>query len=390
MMTVFASSDGVNYTVVEPTAASTLPQSKGRDQSDSASSGKTPFSKDSTRNSRSTASSTAMQRTGAANSHGASARTTSGLLLQNEDAAKDPTVAADLSVAYSGVEIMKQTVSKLALRVEQLEEGQAALRHAAHEWQCKFEEATSSNHQLRNQLDHLERSIAASNAIGNVTSQTVLTDITSRRPQSQGRTALKSSPVSASNLALLNAVEELRRKNISSEIQLDGIHQRGSCSITTVGDISNCNGAQHTPLSSNSSVGSRGVVEAVGASLANGCDALLEQLKRVEEELKRGCSAGDGFQGGDQSLESVIHEHREAVIALQRSVEDVVNHRHLAIESCESSVSTARTVEDFDKISGILTFEMERGSRLRSFIPTFSLLAMAVDRLQMVTLKPSE
>ncbi|RNF27289.1 uncharacterized protein Tco025E_00480 [Trypanosoma conorhini] len=121
------------------------------------------------------------------------------------------------------------------------------------------------------------------------------------------------------------------------------------------------------------------VVSVVAASLVAGCESLCAQLKHMEAEVHRKES-----KGATQTLAGgVFHEHVEAVAALGAAVRDIGGRRYRGAENYESIVPASATAADAEHLSSLLSFELERETHLRAFVPTFAQLSVATEHLKM-------
>ncbi|CBH18599.1 hypothetical protein, conserved [Trypanosoma brucei gambiense DAL972] len=294
----------------------------------------------------------------------------------NREDMKIPT-AEGSSNGEEGMDRVRQVVSSLVLRVGKLEEGQGALRRATQEWHSKLNEAVKANQRLRERLQCGEGNNPLFSAPVEGTGESIPIKDAVRSPEKKVRGSdLNLTRDRDNNSALSWALEELRQRNASLELKLREVQRRSGCSNAA------CDG---NPVAMNFATGPCDTVEAVATSLTGGCKSLLDQLGKMEKELKCRGASGKPRQEKCQLSECSLREHKEAVIALQNSVNDIIKRRYEGLESFGTAIPVAQTVEDFDKISDILTFELERGAHLRAFIPTFALLAMAVERLRLIT-----
>ncbi|RNE98129.1 hypothetical protein TraAM80_08954 [Trypanosoma rangeli] len=121
------------------------------------------------------------------------------------------------------------------------------------------------------------------------------------------------------------------------------------------------------------------VVSVVAASLMAGCESLCAQLKHMEAEVRR-----KETKGVTQTLTGcVFREHVEAVTALEAAVRDIDGRRYRGAESYESIVPASATAADAEHFSNLLSFELERETHLRAFVPTFAQLSVATEHLKM-------
>ncbi|KAF8279347.1 hypothetical protein TcBrA4_0103020 [Trypanosoma cruzi] len=120
-------------------------------------------------------------------------------------------------------------------------------------------------------------------------------------------------------------------------------------------------------------------VSVVAASLMTGCESMCAQLKHTEAEFLRKEEQGAKtlFSG------SVFREHMEAVAALETAVRDISSRRYRGAECYESIVPASATAADAEHLSSLLSFELERGTHLRAFVPTFAQLSVATEHLKM-------
>ncbi|KAH9578823.1 hypothetical protein LSM04_005520 [Trypanosoma melophagium] len=123
----------------------------------------------------------------------------------------------------------------------------------------------------------------------------------------------------------------------------------------------------------------RDAVSIVATSIIAGCESLRTQLEHLESEVQRHGrkSFKDSFPSG------VFREHMEAVAAVAAAVQDINSRHYRGVESYERIVPSCATAADSEQMSSVLSFEVERGTRLRAFIPTFAQLSVATEHLRM-------
>ena len=107
-------------------------------------------------------------------------------------------------------------------------------------------------------------------------------------------------------------------------------------------------------------------INAVVASLSSGCESLLLQLQCVLD-------ASD-----DVAKQRVVQQHIGAVLTLKKSILDIMQRE----SSGSGPMPTTATANESELLSQFVTFEIERHSSLRSFIPTFAQLSMAVEHIK--------
>ena len=112
-------------------------------------------------------------------------------------------------------------------------------------------------------------------------------------------------------------------------------------------------------------------VIAVVRSLTNGCSSLIVQLQvlAAEEEAAFGPAAHS----------SIAHQHIKAINELKDAIQEIASRRSTA----SSAIPTTAMASDCEIVSQFLTFEVERLTHLRAFIPTFAQLGVAVEHLKM-------
>ncbi|EKF33299.1 hypothetical protein MOQ_002836 [Trypanosoma cruzi marinkellei] len=224
-----------------------------------------------------------------------------------------------------------------------------------------------------------------------------------------------------SGSTLLGAIEELRQRNTALEAEIENLRRRRPVADDHVEDdergvtvarseqgtlCSNCETmrrhilrlteeldrsykekkklrslvavpsvlSSHTPATVRDDV-----VSVVAASLMTGCESMCAQLNHTEAEFRRKEEQGAKhlFSG------SVFREHMEAVAALETAVRDISGRRYRGAECYESIVPAIATAADAEHLSSLLSFELERGTHLRAFVPTFAQLSVATEHLKM-------
>ncbi|ORC88261.1 uncharacterized protein TM35_000171330 [Trypanosoma theileri] len=123
----------------------------------------------------------------------------------------------------------------------------------------------------------------------------------------------------------------------------------------------------------------RDAVSIVATSIMAGCESLRTQLEHLETEVQR--HGRKSFQ--DSFPSGVFREHMEALAAVSAAVQDINSRRYRGVENYERIVPSCATAADTEQMSSVLSFEVERGTRLRAFIPTFAQLSVATEHLRM-------
>lgn len=156
-----------------------------------------------------------------------------------------------------------------------------------------------------------------------------------------------------------------------------------------------------------------GSVRLIVSSLLEGCASLRSQLHAIQEAISvAGCDAaapprsrGNGSAGIDPC---VVCEHLRAVEALDRSIREIGSRRCRAFSAPQATsilgkrhgeqgttedtdavaddgcaVPRAATAGDIAAFTSLLTFEAERVTHLRAFLPTFAQLAVATEHMRM-------
>ena len=113
-------------------------------------------------------------------------------------------------------------------------------------------------------------------------------------------------------------------------------------------------------------------VNAVVNAVAGGCDALLTQLSLLELGEQQNSAARN-------EARALVDQHTTAVQGLKSAVKDIASRRSTG----SSAIPTTASAGDCELMSHFLTFEIERLSHLRAFLPSFAQLCAGVDRLKM-------
>ncbi len=104
-------------------------------------------------------------------------------------------------------------------------------------------------------------------------------------------------------------------------------------------------------------------VNAVVSALTSGCDSLLTQIDTLIPKTN----------------EEVAAHHSQAIHGLKNAVQDIASRRSTG----SSAIPHTAASGDCELMSHYLTFEIERLSHLRAFMPSFAQLCAGVERLKM-------
>lgn len=110
---------------------------------------------------------------------------------------------------------------------------------------------------------------------------------------------------------------------------------------------------------------------AVVRSMVSGCSSLIVQLQVLAAE--------EDAAFGPHARGSVAHQHIKAISELKDAIEEIASRKSTA----SSAIPSTAMASDCELISQFLTFEVERLTHLRAFIPTFAQLGVAVEHLKM-------
>lgn len=146
-------------------------------------------------------------------------------------------------------------------------------------------------------------------------------------------------------------------------------------------------------------------VRAVGHAIMNGCSSLLVQLqvidsakddlanvRRVRAKPQQYAAMAEQQKTSQtsqlqaSSSNALVGQHAHALTSLKHAIEEILQRR---CTLSQGGIPSTATAADCDALSHFLTFEVERLTHLRAFLPTFAQLAVAVEHIKLRSAQPT-